>query len=38
MRWLIQYIPQVSVDDGGSYSCKFYRCRKCGYSHRYKSH
>ena len=34
-----EMIFDVRVDHGHEvYSCKTYRCKKCGYSKRYKSH
>ena len=50
MRWLVNYfrscfcehdwelIHDVFVEDWSNYHCKTYRCKKCGYSKRYKSH
>lgn len=29
---------RVEDDFGEIYSCKTYRCKKCGYSRKYKSH
>ena len=48
MRWLINYIRSCFckhdcelIHDGGyfgnSIHCKVYRCKKCGYSKKYKS-
>lgn len=37
--WELIFDTMVEVDGGREvYSCKTYRCRKCGYSKRYKSH
>ncbi len=48
MRWLINYIRscfckhdwELILDEyicGGTSRCKVYRCKKCGYSRKYKS-
>lgn len=35
--WEMIFNVQVESDDE-TYSCKTYRCKKCGYAKRYKSH
>lgn len=36
--WELIFDSYISVDNGETYSCKTYRCKKYGYSRRYKSH
>lgn len=37
--WEMIFNTFVNCDGGAeTYSCKTYRCKKCGYSKRYKSH
>lgn len=34
--WELIFDCHVEVNNGETYSCKTYRCKKCGYSRRYK--
>lgn len=35
--WELIFNSEVHSDVGEVYHCKVYRCRKCGYSRRYRS-
>lgn len=37
-EWEMIFSVGVRCDDGEIYTCKTYRCTKCGYAKRYKSH
>lgn len=36
-NWELIFDGRIDTDRG-SYGCKTYRCKHCGYSRRYKSH
>lgn len=36
--WELIFNATIIDDWGGSYGCKVYRCKKCGYSRKYKSY
>lgn len=36
--WEMIFDTRVNSDVGETYSCKTYRCKKCGYGRKYKSH
>jgi len=37
-EWELIFDVRVEDNEGRSYSCKTFRCKKCGFARRYKSH